>query len=123
MGIGIITSVALHPLRAFARASPFSRQSRYGIDQPKQLGDVISVGGGEHQGQRHPLGLNDDMVLAATFAPVHGAGTGFAPSVRRPNRGAVHDGAFPVDFAFASQFTQQFDQQTFPYPPPPAATF
>jgi hypothetical protein len=114
MRIGIITSITLHPIRAPAGVPSFSWQSGDGIHQPEQLGDVIAIGGSEHHRQWHSFGLNDNVVLAATFAPIHRAGTGPAPSVRGPNRGAVHNSSPPVDLALARQFAEQFHQQPFP---------
>lgn len=63
MGFRIITSVTLDPVWAFAGASSASWQSRDSIDQPKQLGNVMSIRRGEHHRQQSSLGRDDDVVV------------------------------------------------------------
>ena len=50
----------------------------------QQLGDVMCVGPGEQAGERYAVGVGDQVVLAAEFAPVNRTGPGLiAPKSAR----------------------------------------
>jgi hypothetical protein len=57
----------------------------------QQLGDVMCVGPGEQAGERYAVGVGDQVVLAAEFAPVNRTGPGLIAPKKRPQRGRVAD--------------------------------
>jgi hypothetical protein len=66
--IGIQVAGTASGLAAHA-AHPWDR-----VDQWQQLGDVVAVTAGSDRGQRDPVGLDDDVVLAA--GPARSTGDG-----------------------------------------------
>lgn len=50
---------------------------RHAIEQLKQLGDVVTVGGGQCPGERQPAAVYEKVVLAAAPAAIDRAGTRF----------------------------------------------
>lgn len=50
---------------------------RHAVEQSGQHERVVAVGTGQEPGQRHPVGVGQEVMLAARAAPVDGAGTDF----------------------------------------------
>src|SRR5271170_6465960 len=79
MEIGIVSPVAHHFLRLAQRRTDLAANRRDGIDQRNQLRYVVAIGGGEEGGQRHAVGIDDQMVFRPVFPAIHGAGSRFFP--------------------------------------------
>jgi len=70
------------PVQAFGTAARWTRlatDGRDGGDQGKQLVDVVLVGRRHLRRQGNAVGIGDDMVLAARFAPIRRIGAGLVP--------------------------------------------
>jgi hypothetical protein len=80
MGLRVISAVALHGLRTPARAASFAIDLWHRIEQRQQLSNVVSVGSGQHNAQRHAPALGQQMMLGACLAAVYRAGAGFFPA-------------------------------------------
>lgn len=50
---------------------------RHSVEQLDQLGDVVAVAAGERPGERDAAAVYEEVVLAASTAPVDRAGTRF----------------------------------------------
>lgn len=59
----VIAAVGDHPLWSPAWPAPFARDRRDAVDQWQQLGDVIAVPAGQRDRQRHPAGIDVQMML------------------------------------------------------------
>jgi hypothetical protein len=51
---------------------PWPDDRRNGIDERKELGRVVGVGRREADGERDAVAIDDEVVLGAELAPVHG---------------------------------------------------
>src|SRR5262249_14417563 len=65
--------VGIQTLGATAGTSSLAAHRRNRVYQRFELFDVMLVGGGERGGQRGPTAVDDHMVLAPLFPPIHGA--------------------------------------------------
>lgn len=80
MGLRIVTTLSLHGFGTLWRTTSFAVNVRNRIEQRQQLGDVVAIGFGQDNAQRHAPGIGQQMVLGAGFAPVNRAGTCFFPA-------------------------------------------
>ena len=78
----VVATVGEHLARPSFRSAPAAANGRDGVDQGEQLGDVVTVATGQDDGQGKPVGVGDQVVLAARPAPVDRAGTGEIPPLR-----------------------------------------
>jgi len=69
---GVIAVLAVYVLGLTTRATPLPPDRRDGFDERYELGDIVRVRAGQDHGERNPLGLGDDVVLAPQL-----------PSIRR----------------------------------------
>jgi hypothetical protein len=79
VGGGVVGAVALDPIGALAGAPGSARKRRNGNDERKELGYIMGIGRRERRRERDAPCIADEMVLAASFAPVSGIGSGFFP--------------------------------------------
>jgi hypothetical protein len=73
----VVAAVGEQRVRSFARAAVSSADRRHPVEQLQQLGDVVSVGGGQRPGKRQAAAVYEQVVLAAAPAAVDRAGAGF----------------------------------------------
>jgi len=84
MGFRAIRSVSLNSVWPAAWPTSLATHRRNGCHQGQQLGHIMTVGSGQNGGQGDSLGVGDDVVLAAGFAPVSGVGACFSPRPQPP---------------------------------------
>jgi len=75
----IISPVPVQPFGTSALWTRLATDGRDGGNQGKQLVDVVLVGRGHLRRQGNAVGIGDDMVLAARFAPIRRIGAGLVP--------------------------------------------
>jgi hypothetical protein len=73
----VVAAVGEHGLRAPARTAGAATDRWDTVEQFEQLGDVVAVGRRQRPGERQPVAVYEEVVLAAATAPVDRAGTGF----------------------------------------------
>jgi len=77
--LAVVAPITLHTSR-FASGPPgLAGNRRDGIDQRQQLRDVIAVGLSQNHTQGYAACLDEDVVLAARFAPIRGVRACFFP--------------------------------------------
>jgi hypothetical protein len=84
MGFRAIGSVSLNSVWPTAWPASLATHRRNGCHQGQQLGHIMTVGSGQNGGQGDSLGVGNDVVLAAGFAPVSGIGSRFSPHPQPP---------------------------------------
>ena len=75
----VIGSVTLNAVWSTARPAPLATHRRNSCHQRQQLGHVMAVSLGQNGGQGEPIGVSNQVVLTARFAPVRGIGSRFSP--------------------------------------------
>lgn len=50
MGLGVVTTIALHAFRTLARTAAFSTDGMNAVDQRDQLSDIMRVGARQNDG-------------------------------------------------------------------------
>ena len=83
MGFRVIGSVTLDSVWSMARPTNFAPNPRNGGHQGQQLGHIMTVCFSQKCGQGESIGVSNQVVLTARFAPVRGIGSRFPP---RPQR-------------------------------------
>jgi hypothetical protein len=68
---GVIGAIAVDALGLRAGATPLPPDGWNGFDERYELGDIVRVRAGQDHGERHPLGLGDDVVLAPQLPSSH----------------------------------------------------
>ena len=71
----VVAAVSDDTVRSPPRPSDTATDRRHPIEQREQLGDVVAVAAGQRPGQRDAAAVYEEMLLAATPAPVDRAGT------------------------------------------------
>ena len=82
MWLGVVSTVSVHLSGAPARTPRLPAHGWNRINQRQQLRNVVLVRCCQNRRERDPVGVGDEMMLAARLAPVHGTGTGFFPHHR-----------------------------------------
>jgi hypothetical protein len=72
----VVAAIGQQDVRSSTWPAGAAAHRRNPVEQVKQLGDVVSVGGGQRPGERQPGAVYEEMVLAAASAAVDRAGTG-----------------------------------------------
>ena len=80
MGLGIIGTVSLNVLGAMSRSTDFPTHVRDLVDQRKQLGNIVTIRPRQDSCQRNAMGIGQEMVFTARFAPIRGIWAGFLAS-------------------------------------------
>jgi hypothetical protein len=62
------------------------------------------------------VGIGEQMVFAAQFAPIRGIWAGFVASAGSPQRGAIHQSALPIDLVGCLEFREQEFEKALPNP-------
>jgi hypothetical protein len=79
MAAGVVRPIAMHAARTPAWSTTFAADRRHRVHQRHQLPNVVHVGG-RYLGRKHdPLGVGEQMMLAARFATIRGIGACFFP--------------------------------------------
>src|SRR5688500_8201017 len=86
MRLRIISTIRVNVVRTFLRMTHLPRNRRNAFQDGQQLGDVVAIGGSESNVERNPVGIRDDMMLAARFSSVGGIRPRFFPTPQRPQR-------------------------------------
>ena len=68
----VVAAVGEQPLRPAAGAPEPAADARQCVEQGDQLGDVVAVPGGQCNGQRGAVAVDDHVVLGAGSAAVYG---------------------------------------------------
>jgi hypothetical protein len=79
----VVAAVGDHVVGALARSAALAGDRADAVDEGQQLGDVVAVGAGVGGQQRHPGGVDDQMVLGARAATVNRRGPGQSPLEER----------------------------------------
>jgi hypothetical protein len=79
--LGVVSAVALHDVGPLPGPSRLAGNRGNGVDQRRQLRDVMHVGAGEDRRQRNACGVGDEVMLAAAFAAIGRVRPGFLPPV------------------------------------------
>src|SRR6266581_6934523 len=84
MRLRVVAAVREQRTRPASRPSHDSADWRDRLNEWQELGDVVCVGAGQQAGERYPLRVGDQVVLAAELAPINRTGAGFlAPKSAR----------------------------------------
>jgi hypothetical protein len=84
MRLRVVAAVREEDSRSASRSSDNSADRRDRFYEWQELGDVVCVRAGEQAGERYAVGVGDQVVLAAEFAPVNRTGAGLvAPKSAR----------------------------------------
>ena len=116
MRLAVIGAVALHLLRPAARTPALATDRRDALDQYQQLRDVVAVRPRQTHRERDAAAFNQQVMLAAEFAPVYRAFARLLAPVAGPDAGAVNDGSLPRQ----SPFGPEFREDALPQPAPDA---
>ncbi len=84
MGLRVIGSVCLNSLWSTAWPAALAPHRRNSCYQGQQLGHIMTISSGQKGCQGDPLGVCNQVVLAARFAPVRGIGSCFSPHPQLP---------------------------------------
>src|SRR3989442_10215752 len=122
MSCGSVCPVSQQPLRPASRMTWLAGNRGNCIDRGQQLRDIVPVGGAQRARQRDASAIGDHMVLASQFAPIRGIWAGFFASLQRTQRGAVHDGARPIDLIRLAKFFEQHLMEALPHARPVPGT-
>src|SRR5215210_5385767 len=95
MRLAVIRPVALHLLRPAARATALAADRRDALDQSQQLRDVVAVRPRQTHRERDAPALDQQVVLAAEFAPIYWAFPRLLAAVAGSHTGAVNDRSLP----------------------------
>ena len=79
VGFRVISSVSLNLVWSPAWTSYLAPNGRNGFHQGQQLSYIMTVSARQDGGQRDPLGVGNQVVLAPRLAPVSGIGPSFPP--------------------------------------------
>src|SRR5207248_2667835 len=90
---------------------------RDGAHQELQQLGVVDVGGGEADGERDPIALHDQVVLAAALTPVDRILAGLGAAALRSHTHAVEARWRPIDGALIAEPVQQRRIESFPDTP------
>ncbi len=71
----VVAAVGEQPLRSPPRSPDTPTHRRHQVDQSEQLRDVVAVAARECPGERDAAAVYEQVLLAATAAPVDRAGT------------------------------------------------
>jgi hypothetical protein len=82
----IIGPVTIHPRGTAPRTPRLAADGGDRLQQRHQLGDIMAVSARHHSRQGNPLGIGQEMMLTAQFAPIGGVGAGFFPPRQPPGR-------------------------------------
>jgi hypothetical protein len=110
----VVSPVTLRPIGALARPATRTLDRRDRIDQRQHLCRIVSLRPGQFDRQRDPLGIGNHVVLAPLLAAVRRVWAGQIAPLRGLGRGAVDQGARPVDQAVVAQFVQEDLMQPIP---------
>jgi hypothetical protein len=80
MWLGTVASVALNDFWLVQGPTSLASYLGNGINQRVELGNVVAIRPGQDDRERDALCVDDEVVLAAEFAPVRGARAGFFPA-------------------------------------------
>ena len=69
----VVAAVGKQQTRPLSWPSDGAADRRDRLNEREQLGDVMCVGACEQAGKRCAVGVGDQVVLAAEFAPINGA--------------------------------------------------
>jgi hypothetical protein len=114
--LGIVRSISLKLIWSATRSAALPFDAWNPVEQREQLGHIMTVGPGQGDGQGDPVGVGEQMVLAAQFAPIRGIWAGFFTSTRSTQRGAIHESAIPIDLVSGLEFRKQGFENTLPNP-------
>lgn len=79
MATRVVRSITMHAARPPSWSATLAADRRHRVHQRQQLPDIMHVGG-RHFGRKHdPLGVGEQMMLAARFATIRGIGACFFP--------------------------------------------
>lgn len=67
----------------------------------------MCVGAGQQAGERYPLRVGDQVVLAAELAPINRAGAGFLAPKKRAQLSRVADSAREIEATIAATLGEQ----------------
>src|SRR5215207_6690796 len=104
--LAVIGAVALHLLRPPARPPALAPDGRDTLDQRQQLRDVVAVRPRQTQRERDASALDQQVVLAAEFAPIYGAFAGLLASMTGPDAGTVNHGSLPRELPRGLKFRE-----------------
>jgi hypothetical protein len=114
MRLGIISSVSLKKLWPAARSTALAFDAWNPVDQREQLGNIMTVGSGQGNGQGDAVGIGEQMMFAAQFASIRGIWAGFFTSTGSTQRGAIHESSIPIDLVRGLKFRKQGFENTLP---------
>ena len=80
MRLRTIATITLNDLRLTQGSTALATDSGNSRDQRIKLRDVVAIGPCQDDRERDALRVDDEVVLAAEFAPVRGIGPGFFPA-------------------------------------------
>jgi len=107
MRLGIISSVSLNMLWPAARSAALAFDPWNLVDQGEQLGNIMTIGSGQGNGQGDAVGIGKQMVFASQFASIRGIWAGFFTSTGSTERSAIHESAIPIDLVGGLKFRKQ----------------
>ena len=82
MRVRIVTTVGVDDLGLAKRSAASATNWRDGVDQRKQLGDIVAVCTGQNRADWNAVGVYEDVVLGAWSRTIGGFGPVFGPPQR-----------------------------------------
>ncbi len=77
--VEVVGPVGIQTPGLAARTPPQTPDRRNGVEQRKELGDVVPVAAGERDGERSSVTVDDQVVLRARAGPIDGRGSDVVP--------------------------------------------
>ena len=79
MRLRIIAAVALHQVRLAPRPARSTAQWRNAVDEGQQLGDVVTVGGGQPRRKRNPVAVSENVMFRPRLTAIGWVRSSFFP--------------------------------------------
>jgi hypothetical protein len=114
MGLRIVSAISEQRIGPSARMSNFAAYVGDRIHDMEQFFNVVNVGTRNRHGQRHALGIRNNVMLRPQFAAIRGVWACFLAPSQSPRVSAVHGRPRPINAVGFLKFGQKNLMKTLP---------